>query len=139
MVPIYDHGEVSDRLAIYDLYARYVHFADAFQHDELDSVFEPDAVIDWSEAGYKTMTWSEAKADPLMGGRLFSHAFHINANILIRFAVGRLAAEVVSKTVNPVGVTRSGGVVDSYQVHGGYLDRLVRRTDGWRIAHRVWL
>ena len=134
---IYSIEEMSDRLAIYDLYARYVHHADAFNYAELDDIFDPDTVLDWTDAGYRSMTWEEARVDPLMGGQLFSHSFHINTNILIRFGPERMSAEVLSKTINPVGVATTQGT-NAFQVQGGYVDQLVRRSDRWKIKHRRW-
>lgn len=134
---LFSVAEISDRLAIYDLYSRYVHSADAFDYAKLDEVFDSDTVMDWTECGYRIMTWAEAKTDSLMGGDLFSHSFHINTNYLISFGPGRLTAEVVSKTINPVGVVKAGRI-EAFQVQGGYVDQLVRLPDRWKIKHRKW-
>jgi len=135
---LYSLEEISDRLAIYDLYARYVHHADAFDHDELDRIFDLDTVMDWTDGGYRSMTWEEAKADGLMTGGMLSHAFHINTNFLIRFGDNRLTAEVVSKTIQPAGVPAKNGKSNAFQVQGGYRDQLVRLPDRWKIRHRKW-
>lgn len=68
MESLYSLEEISDRLAIYDLYTRYVHYVDAFDHDELDRIFGFDTVMDWTDGGYRSMIWKEAKADGLMTG-----------------------------------------------------------------------
>jgi len=138
MDQLYSLDEISDQLAIFDLYARYVHSADAFDYAALDDVFDPDTVMDWTDAGYRTMTWAEAKVDPLMGGKMFSHAFHINTNFLITFGADRLTAEVVSKTIHPVGAAIGDGKPKAFQVQGGYVDQLVRLPDRWKIRHRRW-
>ncbi|MET0269986.1 MAG: nuclear transport factor 2 family protein, partial [Sphingomonas sp.] len=43
--------EMSDRLEIQDLFARYTYAIDDRDYDALDTVFTPDAVIDYSETG----------------------------------------------------------------------------------------
>lgn len=54
--------EMSDRLEIQDLFARYSFAIDERDWDALDHVFTPDARIDYSETGGAAGTFAQIKA-----------------------------------------------------------------------------
>ncbi|KAH7162032.1 hypothetical protein B0J13DRAFT_535077 [Dactylonectria estremocensis] len=128
--------EISDRLEIQDLYARYVHAAD--DRESLDGIFLSDTTFDWSSCGGGKMTYEEAKAGPVFTGKMFPWSFHIYANPRIDFSDDRRTAEVKVKAINPSGLPDKGGKPMMFQTYGTYTDQLKRTADGWRIAVRVW-
>tara|TARA_R110002020_G_scaffold65413_25_gene172850 strand:- start:1205 stop:1690 length:486 start_codon:yes stop_codon:yes gene_type:complete len=130
--------EISDRLEIQDIYARYVHSVDDRELAVLEDIFEPETVFDWTASGGERMTWADAREGDFLAGRLFPYIFHICVDVRIDFDRDDQGATVKSKTIHPTGVSGAGGEPVLFQVHGAYLDRLARRTEGWRITERVW-
>jgi SnoaL-like domain len=106
-------GFLTDRREIDDLLVRYATVLDTRRWDELGTVFVPDAVLPF-------FTWTQ----------------HLVVNRAVRLAVGADEATAHSSFYNP-----NGAVVDGqpwlFVVGGAYHDRLVRTSEGWRIAHRV--
>ena len=45
------HQELSDRAEIQDLLVNYIEAIDSRNWDDLDNIFTPDAIIDYTEAG----------------------------------------------------------------------------------------
>jgi hypothetical protein len=133
----YTIGEISDRLEIQDLYARYVHAVDDKDHPPLDAIFLPSTTFDWTASGGTRTTWAAAKEGDFLTGKLFPYVFHICTNLVIDFDAGGDAATVRSKTVHPTGLDGKEGRL-MFQVQGVYVDRLVRTEGGWRISERVW-
>ena len=132
--------EMADRLAIYDLVARYVHAVDAQELEILDKeVFLPDTILDWSDAGGERVTWSEAKSGDFITGRIYSMCFHMCGNILIELDKDGQTAHLKSKTIHPAGMEDKAGKTHLFQVHGRYADILTRTVAGWRFAERKWL
>ena len=56
-----DLQEISDRIEIGDVLIRYTRAIDTFAWDRLDTVFTPDAQIDYTESGGITGSYEEAK------------------------------------------------------------------------------
>ncbi|KAJ0419637.1 hypothetical protein BJY00DRAFT_313785 [Aspergillus carlsbadensis] len=140
----YSISEISSRLEITDLYARYVHAADARDFAALDAIFLPDTTFDWTSCNGGKMTYEKAKAGPVFQGKLFPWSFHIYANPLIEFIDGE-RARVKVKAINPSGLPSRnedgggvGGATMMFQTHGTYTDLLERTEDGWRITERYW-
>lgn len=48
---VYTLEEVSDRLEIHELFARYVHATDDKDPKPLESIFLPTTTLDWSASG----------------------------------------------------------------------------------------
>ncbi|WP_345750845.1 nuclear transport factor 2 family protein [Microbacterium rhizophilus] len=130
--------EISDRLEIQDIYARYVHAVDDRELRVLEGVFEPDTVFDWTASGGERTTWAEAREGDFITGRLFPYVFHICVDVRIDFDPDGERANVKSKTIHPTGLDGADGTPVLFQVHGAYIDSLVRRPGGWRIIERVW-
>jgi hypothetical protein len=129
--------EISDRLELMDLMARYSHAVDTRAWDELDRVFTPDARIDYSAFGGSVGTLAETKAylASVMPG--FVGSQHLVSNPILEIegdaATGR------TMCFNPMVVPRPDGDAGEPRVFFcglWYLDRFVRTADGWRIAHR---
>jgi hypothetical protein len=94
--------EISDRLEITDLYARYVHAADDRDAAALDRIFLPHTTFDWSSTGGGKMTYLEARDGPAFRGDLFPWSFHVCTNIRIDLVGDGKSARVKSKTLCPI-------------------------------------
>lgn len=123
--------EISDRMEIADLLARYSAAIDGRDWDGLDRLFTGDAVIDYTEMGGIRGTLAEQKAflSQVMPG--FAGFQHLTATST--FDIDGDEARVRTICFNPMVVT------DEQQVLFcglWYRDLLVRTADGWRIQER---
>jgi len=123
--------EISDRMEIADLLARYSAAIDGRDWDSLDRLFTDDAVIDYTEMGGIRGTLAEQKAflAQVMPG--FVGFQHLTATST--FDIDGDVARVRTICFNPMVVT------DEQQVLFcglWYRDVLVRTADGWRIQER---
>lgn len=134
----YSLQEISDRLEIDDLYARYVHAVDDREPGPLEEIFLDETVFDWTASGGERGVWRDVREGDFITGRLFPYVFHLCANLRIDFDADGEGATVKSKTIHPTGRPDAAGEPRLFQVQGAYTDRL-RRVDGrWRITERVW-
>jgi 3-phenylpropionate/cinnamic acid dioxygenase small subunit len=123
--------ELADRLEIDDLLTRYATALDDKAFDALDSVFTPDAHIDYTSTGGTAGEYPAVKAwlaDVLPS---FPAYHHIVVNR--RVAISGETAASVSVLFNPM-VMANG---DTFFCGAEYHDRLVRTPAGWRIAERI--
>lgn len=130
--------EINDRIEIIDMLHRYAGAIDAGEWDVLDTVFTPDAPIDYSAMGGASLPFGEMK--PWLES-MISHVpgrMHLISNIQVAFSSDRKTATSTAYLMNamvfsPDNTTLIGGV---------YNDSLVRTTDGWRVRERrldmVW-
>ena len=127
--------EISDRLEIQDLFARYSFAIDERNWDGLDSVFTPDAKIDYSETGGAKGDFAEIKAWlPKALGDRFPRYQHMVATTKLELN----GDEARSRTIlfNPMVYAKPDGTEQVFFIGLWYRDRLVRTPDGWRIAER---
>lgn len=131
-----DLRALADRLEIDDLLVRYATVVDGRDWEALDTVFTPDAVLDYRSAGGVRGHLPEVRrwlSEVLV---LFTWTQHLVVNRAVDLAPGADAAWARSLFHNP-----NGAEVDGrpwlFVVGGAYHDRLVRTPSGWRIAHRV--
>ena len=136
--------EVSDRLEIQDLLARYSFAIDERDWDALDRVFTPDATIDYSETGGAKGDFAQIKAWLPVALARFPMYQHMVATTRLDLA----GDTATSRTIlfNPMvyrdekpgdekpGDERPGDQV--FFIGLWYRDRFVRTADGWRIADR---
>lgn len=123
-----------DRSEIGDLLVRYATAIDARRWDLLDSVFTPDAVLDYRGAGGSVGSYPEMKqwlADVLP---MFRVTQHLVLNSEVR--IDGDEARGTTQFHNPNELTVDGKPW-IFTVGGAYHDRFVRTDAGWRIAHRV--
>jgi hypothetical protein len=123
--------EISDRMEITDLLARYSAAIDGRDWDALDVLFTADAVIDYSEMGGIRGTLPEQKAFLAENVPVFPVSQHLAATSTFDFDGD--TARVRTICFNPMVVT------DEQQVLFcglWYRDELVRTPDGWRICAR---
>jgi len=132
----YTPWQTAQRLEIAALLTRYAVAIDTKQFDLLDTVFTPDAVIDYTSAGGIRGTFPEVKqwlADTLA---MFPMTQHLVGNHHIELH-GRQAASR-SYFYNPMGLPNDAGDgLKLFFVGGYYNDTLRRRRGGWRITERI--
>ena len=128
---------VADRLEIADLCARYARAIDTQDWDGLDTVFTPDAEIDYTSSGGTSGRYPEVKAWLAQVLPMFSMTQHYVTNTTVEFGPDGASATARSDLYNPMSLKGEDGSVRTFEVGGLYLDELVRTPDGWRIAKRV--
>jgi hypothetical protein len=132
--------DVADRLAIDDLLTRYTMAVDSGDWDQLDTVFTPDALIDYTSAGGIRGTRDEIKAWLAQALAPFPVRQHLIANK--RVELDGDAATVRAYFYNPMMIGRPDGTSVATPGGGYYNHRLVRTEDGWRsvelIEEEVW-
>jgi hypothetical protein len=128
--------EISDRLEIQDLLTAYSHALDRRRWDDLDALFTPDAVVDYTATGAIRGTVAELKAYleqvmPMM--------------VSYQHLVGTTALEISGDVAEGRTICFNPMVIDMGPDKGPrvflcglwYRDRFQRTPDGWRIAERV--
>jgi SnoaL-like domain len=128
-------GEISDRLEIQQLMTIYSNAIDRRDFDRLDTVFTPDAYIDYRAMGGIDGRYLEVKAWLGPALKSFPRYYHLIANTEIVLA----GDDATSRTVcfNPMEVPLPQGGSQVMFLGLWYVDKLVRTPDGWRITERV--
>jgi hypothetical protein len=126
--------EISDRLEILDLLARYSDAIDRRDLDALDAFFTADAVIDYTEFGGPRGDLAEIKA--FLGRALPLHAghYHLVGSTVIDLDGDEAAVRSICH--NPMILDGPAGGRRIYQCGLWYRDRMVRTPEGWRIRER---
>jgi 3-phenylpropionate/cinnamic acid dioxygenase small subunit len=126
--------EMSDRLEIQDLFARYSFAIDERDWDALDRVFTPDAQIDYSETGGARGSFAQIKAWLPVALERFPMFQHMVATTKLDID----GDEARSRTIlfNPMVHRNAAGEDRTFFIGLWYRDRLVRTANGWRIAER---
>jgi len=139
MSPRHEYAaELVDRMAINDLYARYVHALDDEDWETLDDIFVPETVFDWTSIGYIRAEYPEVREVWQRNAELFLLHIHFCTNVLIDFEPGMERATVKSKTLNVSGMRLPDGEAKMAQAHGEYVDQLAERDGEWKILERIW-
>jgi hypothetical protein len=132
-----DLQEISDRLEIQDVLTRYTRAVDEGDWDRLDTVFTPDARIDYTESGGIAGSFPEAKkwlAETLPA--FFTATLHTVGQVSIEWGdkddEGRDTAEVIAYFDNPMLMRAGEGEPTVVEVGGKYHHRMVRTPEGWR-------
>jgi hypothetical protein len=125
-----------DRLEIDDLLIRYASAIDARDWELLDSVFAPDAHLDYRSAGGIAGTFIEVRRWLSEVLPIFTWTQHLVVNRVIEIDPSETTARSRSIFQNPNQL-----LVDNepwlFTVGGCYHDRLQRYPVGWRITTRV--
>lgn len=126
--------EISDRLEIQDLLARYSHAIDRRDWDRLDQVFTPDAHIDYTAMGGAIGPYPEIKQYLANALANFKGFQHLIATTELKLHGDTAEARTICH--NPMILEIDG---QDWPFFCGlwYLDRLVRTPEGWRIAERI--
>ena len=126
--------EISDRLEIQDLFARYSFAIDERDWDALDTVFTPDAAIDYSETGGAKGSLAEIKAWLPVALERFPSFQHMVATT--KLTVDGDTAHSRTILFNPMVHRGEDGADQVFFIGLWYRDTLVRTAGGWRIAER---
>lgn len=126
-----DLQEISDRLEIADVLTRYTRAIDTGDWDKLDTVFTPDAEIDYTESGGIAAGFAEVK--PWLAEMLpmfFSKRMHTLGQL--DYTVRGDEADVTAYFDNPMLMDDGQGGQKVVEVGGMYHHTLIRTADGWR-------
>jgi hypothetical protein len=128
--------EISDRLEIQDLIARYSYALDSRDYDALDDLFTPGAVLDYRATGAIRGSLAEMKEFVAKAFTMFAGTQHLTTQTMIRFDDDGSTAHAKSACHNPM--VFGGELVPKMMVVGlWYVDTLVRTPQGWRFKERV--
>jgi 3-phenylpropionate/cinnamic acid dioxygenase small subunit len=122
--------ELVDRAAIRDLLLRYAHGVDRRDLDAVAACFTADASYKGS-LGEGSIEVALRALRERMGQ--YSSTMHLVANQLVSIDGDRADSETYAIAYHQLA---EGEERRSLAVGVRYLDRLVRRADGWRICHR---
>lgn len=126
--------EISDRLEIQDLLARYCFAIDERDWAALDDIFTPDARIDYTETGGAKGTLRQIKAWLPVALERFPAFQHMIATTRLKLD----GDTATSRTIlfNPMVMADGSGQRQTFFIGLWYRDTLVRTAGGWRIAER---
>jgi 3-phenylpropionate/cinnamic acid dioxygenase small subunit len=126
--------EVADRIEINDLLVRYTVAIDEKDWDLLDTVYTPDAKIDYTTSGGIKGEYPEVREWLAKALAIFPMTQHLISNSVVDLAGDTATARTM--VFNPMGIDKEGGGHKLFFVGAWYEDELVRTDDGWRIATR---
>ena len=126
--------EVTDRLAIQDLIARYAVIVDDRNYDALDDLFTPDARIDFTAFGGPVGSPAEIKTFLAANLAIFSRTQHMMGLPVITVHGDRATARTPCN--NPMLLTEADGASKVWLIGLWYDDSLVRTEAGWRFSAR---
>jgi hypothetical protein len=130
-----DLQELSDRLEIQDLITAYSYAVDFHRWGDLDAIFTPDAVLDFTASGGER---GELPAIKDFFGRSltrFAGHQHLMGNTAVQLDGDTATATTLCH--NPMYLTAEDGRQRVLLVGIWYHDTLVRTADGWRISSRT--
>jgi hypothetical protein len=127
--------ELSDRLAISDQITAYSYAIDLHHFDELDAIFTPDAVLDFTASGGERGTVAELTPWLEKSLGLFEGHQHLMGNTRVQFD-GPDAATSQTMCLNPMPL-KADGQQRLVFVGIWYHDTWVRAGDAWRISSRT--
>jgi ketosteroid isomerase-like protein len=126
-----DLQTLSDRAEIADVLTRYTRAIDVGEWDLLDTVFTPDAAIDYTESGGIAAGYAEVK--PWLAEMLpafFPKRMHTLGQLDI--AVSGDEATCTAYFHNPMPMADGQGGEKIVQLGGVYHHTMVRTPEGWR-------
>ena len=126
--------EIADRIEINDLLIRYTVAIDEKNWELLDTVYTPDAKIDYTESGGIKGEYPEVRAWLAKALAPFVMTQHLISNSVVELNGDSAAARTM--VFNPMGTDDGKGGLRMFYVGAWYEDVLVRTAEGWRIAER---
>ena len=131
--------EISDRIEIQDLFARYSFAIDERDWAALDNVFTPDAKIDYTETGGVKGSLADVKAWLPTALERFPMFQHMVATTKLTLDGNRATSRTI--LFNPMVYRAENGGAENggdqvFFIGLWYRDLLVRTDAGWRIAER---
>ena len=121
---------MDDRAAIIDTVNRYATALDSRDWPLLDRVFTPDAVGDFGGGAVEGREAIRSLVRRALGDAGPTQHLLGNHRLEIDSDSARCVCQVRAFHADPAGSA------EVYELLGEYRDRLVRTSDGWRIAHR---
>lgn len=125
-----DLQEISDRLELADVLTRYTRAIDTGDWDRLDTVFTPDAAIDYTATGGIAGSFAEVKPWLAENLPMFPQRLHVLGQLDVQLDGD--AALVAAYFTNPMLLPQEGGEPLLWEFGGIYHHDMVRTTDGWR-------
>jgi 3-phenylpropionate/cinnamic acid dioxygenase small subunit len=130
-----DLQQLTDRIEIDELLARYSRALDFRHFDELEEIFTADAEFDAGGLGHPHgPTAIRAMIEGTIGG--LDATQHLVGKSIVEFSEDGNSAEVRTYLISQHIRESAPGPVKHYFLGGEYADRVVRTPDGWRIAYR---
>ena len=126
-----DLNDLIDRAEIADALTRYTLAVDTGDWNALDTVFAPDATIDYSESGGTVGAFPEVKAWLAEMLPAFS-AKRLHTIGQISYELAGDDAKVTAYFDNPMVISDGSGGERVVEVGGLYHHEFVRTHDGWR-------
>ncbi|MHA7833087.1 MAG: nuclear transport factor 2 family protein [Algiphilus sp.] len=126
---------LSDRAEIESVMVQYVNAIDTRDFEALDTVFTPDAWIDYTAMGGIKGVFPEVKAWLAQVLPSFPAYYHLIGNIGI--TLDGDSARSRSACFNPMTVRLEDGQTQTFFLGLWYHDRWQRTAEGWRITERV--
>jgi hypothetical protein len=127
--------QITDRIEIDELLARYSRALDFRNFDELEGIFTPDSEFDAGGLGHPHGPAAiRAMIEGTIGG--LDATQHLVGKSIIAFGEDGNSAEVRTYLISQHIRESAPGPVKHYFLGGEYFDRVVRTADGWRIAFR---
>jgi len=126
--------EISDRIEIDDLLIRYTKAIDQKDWKLLDTVFTPDAELDYVSSGGIKGRYPEVRAWLEKALAIFAVTAHYVTNSEVTLQGDRASARTA--VYNPMFFQNPDGSMHHFAVGAHYVDELVRTAQGWRIAKR---
>jgi 3-phenylpropionate/cinnamic acid dioxygenase small subunit len=126
--------EISDRIEIDDLLIRYTKAIDQKDWKLLDTVFTPDAELDYVSSGGIKGAYPEVRAWLEKALAIFPVTVHYVTNSEVTLQGDRASARTA--VYNPMFFGNPDGSMHHFAVGAHYVDELVRTAQGWRIAKR---
>ncbi|MEY2460156.1 MAG: hypothetical protein QOG30_1986 [Acidimicrobiaceae bacterium] len=128
--------QMSDRLEIQELIARYSYALDSRDYDALDELFTADAVLDYRATGAIRGSLEEMKEFVANAFTMFEGTQHLTAQTMLTFSSDGDTAHGKSTCHNPM--VFGGDLAPKMMIVGlWYVDTFVRTPDGWRFSERV--
>lgn len=128
-----DPQEMSDRLEVYDLLARYSWCIDSRDWDGLTALFTADAHLDYTSTGGVAGTLPEQQAYFAEVLPMFKGSQHLSGTTTFDFTAGPDLLRTRTICLNPMVCDD----VDTYLVGLWYVDELHRVDGHWRFHRRV--
>lgn len=126
--------EISDRMEIDELLVRYTVAIDEKDWELLDTVYTPDAKIDYTQSGGIKGAYPEVRAWLAKALAGFCMTQHLISNSVVELDGDTARARTM--VFNPMGSDDGKGGLRIFYVGAWYVDKLVRTPEGWRIAER---
>jgi hypothetical protein len=125
-----DLQTVSDRIEIDDLITEYTRSVDTLDWTRFDTVFTPDATIDYTASGGIKGTRDEVRDWLAETLPMFSKMQHYVCQKEVTLDGDSAVARIY--LFNPMEITQPDGSAWRMEVGGSYLHQLVRTPEGWR-------